>query len=90
MEKAGNVSAKKVTKQYETAIRFARMYGVRETLEPLPFIENEVIVTEMVQWAKEYLESEHCDEFQGNEANNLIEFFVDKCEGFIRERRMKS
>lgn len=71
MEKTGNVNARK---QYETAICLARMYGVRETLEPFPFIENSVIVDTMLKWSEEYLSSG---------SDDLLRFFLDKCQSFI-------
>ena len=41
----------------ETAVILARMYGVKETLEPLPCIPNEKIVTIIERWTEEYLDT---------------------------------
>lgn len=41
----------------ETAVILARMYGVKETLEPHPFVSNEEIVMLIMEWTEEYLDS---------------------------------
>lgn len=56
-------------KRYETAICFARMYGVRETLEPVQFQETENFVELVLQWADEYLKY-HLDD--------MVSFFETK------------
>lgn len=45
-------------KQYiETAILLARMYGVAETLEPLPAIPQEKLTPMICGWTEECLQS---------------------------------
>lgn len=44
-------------KRCEAAICFARMYGVKETLEPLEFKDNSEVVAMALQWADEYLKA---------------------------------
>lgn len=39
----------------KTAIRFARMYGVAETLQPIHYLEEEAFFSLILQWTKEYL-----------------------------------
>lgn len=51
--------------KYEAAICLARMYEVREILEPVVFLESEIIVNMVLQWTDEYLDSD-CD---------IVEFF---------------
>lgn len=53
----------------KTAVILARMYGVRETLEPLPRMSNEEIVDLIAKWTEEYLDSEERD---------IIRFFENK------------
>lgn len=53
----------------KTAVILARMYGVRETLEPLPRMSNEEIVDLITKWTEEYLDSEERD---------IIRFFENK------------
>lgn len=53
----------------KTAVILARMYGVRETLEPLPRMSNEEIVDLITKWTEEYLDSEEGD---------IIRFFENK------------
>ncbi|MBO5335936.1 MAG: hypothetical protein J6A94_02240 [Lachnospiraceae bacterium] len=36
------------------AIILARMYGVKETLEPLPFLPNDDIAIMIAKWTEEY------------------------------------
>lgn len=73
---AAMIEKTKTQKRYETAICFARMYGVKETLEPLPYVENEIITGRMLQWAEEYLESGSAD---------MVQFFLDKCKDGLTE-----
>ena len=44
-------------KRLETAVILARMYGIKETLEPQPFVSNEDIVMLVTEWAEEYLDT---------------------------------
>ncbi len=60
----------KEQRKYEIAISLARMYGVKETLEPLAFLKNESVVEMVLQWSDEFLDSHSCD---------LVQFFEDKC-----------
>ncbi len=41
----------------ETAIMLSRMYGVAETLEPLPAIPQEKLTPMICGWTEEYLQS---------------------------------
>lgn len=41
----------------ETAIMLSRMYGVAETLEPLPAIPQEKLTPMICDWTAEYLQS---------------------------------
>lgn len=41
----------------KTAIILARMYGVKETLEPLPCISNEKMVDLILKWTEEYFDT---------------------------------
>lgn len=41
----------------ETAIMLSRMYGVAETLEPLPHIPQEKLTPMICDWTKEFLQS---------------------------------
>ena len=38
-----------------TAVNLARMYGVAETLNPMPFMSEEDFVAMIDAWTKEYL-----------------------------------
>lgn len=42
-------------KVYELAICFARMWGVAETLNPLPNLEFSEMKERMIRWAEEYV-----------------------------------
>ncbi|MBD5498404.1 MAG: hypothetical protein HDR11_11660 [Lachnospiraceae bacterium] len=56
-------------KKLDTAIIFARMYGVRETLEPLPYVANEQVAIMVTEWAEEYLNTG---------AEDMVSFFEEK------------
>ncbi len=49
-------SGKGNTEVYELAICFARMWGVAETLDPLPTLGFPEVKDRMIQWAKECIE----------------------------------
>lgn len=53
------------------AICFARMYGIKETLEPLEFLENEAVIKIVCQWADEFLDSDA-------RSSDLVQFFEKK------------
>lgn len=44
-------------KKLEAAVILARMYGVKETLEPLPHISNKKIVALIERWLEEYFDT---------------------------------
>lgn len=44
-------------KVYELAICFARMWGVAETLSPLPNLGFSEVKERMIRWAEEYVEA---------------------------------
>lgn len=44
-------------KRFEAAVCFARMYGIKETLESLEFKDNKEVVALALQWADEYLKA---------------------------------
>lgn len=46
---------------YEAAIIFARMWGVMETLEPLPNLDNEQVRDAAVKMAEEFVDGGHTD-----------------------------
>ncbi len=52
MEKCGGSRELRV---YELAIYFARMWGVAETLSPLPNLEFPEVKDRMIRWAEEYV-----------------------------------
>lgn len=60
-----------VTKEMETAIYFARMWGVMETLEPVPRIDQKQVQELVLRWAKEFTVGQMTDE---------VRFFVEKIE----------
>ena len=53
----------------KTAVILARMYGIKETLEPLSHMSNEKIVDLITKWTKEYLDTEEGD---------IVRFFDSK------------
>lgn len=58
-------------KRLETAIILARMYGIKETLEPLQCISNKKMIVQIEKWTEEYLESE---------LDDIIRFFEGRFE----------
>ena len=48
----------------KTAVILARMYGVRETLEPLPRMPDEKIISLITKLTEEYLDTEEEDIFR--------------------------
>lgn len=44
-------------KKLETAIIMARMYGVKETLEPLPCMSNEKMTDLILKWTEVYFDT---------------------------------
>lgn len=48
-------------KKLRTAVILARMYGVKETLEPLPRMPNKEMVDLIIKWTEEYLDTEQED-----------------------------
>ena len=57
-------------KRCEAAICFARMYGVMETLEPMPFVENDAVAAQVLRWVEMYLDSGSGD---------MVQFFQEHC-----------
>ncbi|MBO5335942.1 MAG: hypothetical protein J6A94_02270 [Lachnospiraceae bacterium] len=51
------------------AIILARMYGVKETLQPLSFLPNDDIANMIVKWTEEYLNTGEKD---------IVVFFENK------------
>lgn len=43
---------------YEAAIGFARMWGVKEVLEPLPYLDFPYVRDMIMEWAREYTNGE--------------------------------
>lgn len=66
MKEGQNMGSKEV---YEAAIGFARMWGVKETLEPLPYLDCSQVRNMVMEWALEYVSS-------GKE--DAVEFFKKK------------
>lgn len=62
----GNGTDEKV---YEFAILFARMWGIAETLEPLPNRGAEEVRDKVTAWAAEYIDSRK---------DNYVKFFTEK------------
>lgn len=56
-------------KKLKTAVILARMYGVKETLEPLPCISNEKMVDLITKWTEEYFDTAEED---------IVRFFESK------------
>lgn len=48
-------------KYVSTAVNLARMYGVAETLNPVPFMSEEDFVAMIDAWTNEYLLLDRCD-----------------------------
>lgn len=65
-EKCGNGMDEEV---YEFAILFARMWGIAETLEPLPNREMEEVRDKVMKWAAEYV---------GSRKDDYVKFFAGK------------
>lgn len=57
------------TKEMEAAIYFARMWGVMETLEPVPQLDQKQVQEMVLGWAKEFTAGQMTDE---------VDFFVKK------------
>ena len=51
----------KLYKKLKMAIIFARMYGVKETLEALPYISHEEMIAMIIQRTDEYLNTNEKD-----------------------------
>lgn len=56
-------------KYLESAILFARLYGIAETLEPWDYMGNEKFVSIIKTWT---------DEFLSTENNSILKFFESK------------
>lgn len=65
-KKCGNGTDEKV---YDFAILFARMWGIAETLEPLPNRGVEEVRDKVIKWAVEYVSSQKDD---------YVKFFTEK------------
>lgn len=63
---------------YEAAVIFARMWGVMETLEPLPNLGNEKVRELAVGMAEEFVSGGHTDH---------AAFFAAKAEGLRQTYR---
>lgn len=59
---------------YETAICLARMWGVAETLEPLPNRSFQEVKNTVIEWAEDYLTGKEPD---------LTVFFAGKIKELI-------
>ena len=64
-------SSRPSEKIYELAICFSRMWGVAETLEPIPNLKFPQIRDMVIGWAREYVEEKEED---------MVVFFVRKKE----------
>ena len=58
----------------DTAIILSRMYGVAETLNPIPYRSNADMLELIRDWAAEYIESKETD---------IVHFFEKKIKDFI-------
>ena len=61
-------------RMYELAIYFARMWGVAETLEPLPHMDFKKVRDTVIEWAVECVDDQEED---------FVKFFQNK----IKEKR---
>ena len=52
-----------------TAITFARLYGIAETLHPCDYLKNEEFIQKIENWTEEFLSVEN---------QNLLKFFEEK------------
>lgn len=52
-----------------TAITFARLYGIAETLHPWDYLKNEEFIQKIENWTEEFLSLENQD---------LLKFFEEK------------
>lgn len=58
-------------KYFESAILFARLYGIAETLNPWEYMENEKFISMIGEWADEFVS-------MGN--GDVLRFFESKIE----------
>lgn len=63
-------------KLYKNAICFSRMWGVMETLEPLPRLSFDEVQDIVIELAKE---------FSASGQNDLVKFFVEKSDVIKKE-----
>lgn len=61
---------------YETAICFARMWGVLETLEPLPNLGFEEVRNISLALAEEFI---------AGKGDDMVSFFVEKSKNFTQK-----
>lgn len=59
---------------YETAICLARMWGIAETLEPLPNKSFQDVKNMVIEWAEDYITTGEQD---------LVEYFVKKIKNVV-------
>lgn len=58
-------------KYFESAILFARLYGIAETLNPWAYFDNEKFISMIREWT---------DEFVNTKNNDILTFFESKIE----------
>ncbi len=69
------------TKVYETAICFARMWGVMETMEPLPNLGFEDVREIVVMLAEEFI---------SGKGEDLVVFFTEKAGELKRKNSLQT
>ena len=74
MRKRQNEHRKEV---YEIAIQFARIWGVTETLEPLPNLSFDLVRDMVVAWA---------EEFSSGPGGDPVDFFNAKVSDWKKEQ----
>lgn len=63
----------------ETAITFARLYGIAETLHPWEYLDNEKFITTVQKWTEEFL----C---MKNTEKDILKFFEEKISEYQKEQ----
>lgn len=67
--KCENARPNAQTKSFHTALQLARMYGVAETLHPIPFLPTEEFILQIERWAAEY---------ESQKGGDILAFFEEK------------
>lgn len=65
----GNTKRDVQTQYFHTALQLARMYGVAETLHPIPFLPMDAFFPLIEEWATEY---------ENQKSTDILTFFEGK------------